>query len=187
VRYGPDRWSPSPGDRARLELLDDATRSNAEIAVACRSTRQQVAAVRRGLYDLGVLIPPGPKPQRFPAFKALPRPPASLMQGACVGHAEPDLWTSANLRDREEAKAVCAGCHVAPQCLEWALTLPESDLAMYAGTTSSERFRIRARRRPGSMPYRATTAGKNAARQRRRAAAAQAAQQAARQAREEAS
>jgi hypothetical protein len=154
-------------------LLDDPTRSNAEIAVACRSTRQQVAAVRRQLCDLGVLIPPGPRPARFPAFKALPQPPASLMQGACVGHAEPDLWTSTNLRDREEAKAVCAGCHVAAACLEWALALPESDLGLYAGTTSSERFRIRARRRPGPMPRHATTAGKNAARQRRRAAAAQ--------------
>ena len=180
MRLPPDRWSPSPGDRARLELLDDATRSNTEIAVACRSTRQQVAAVRRQLCDLGVLVPPGPRPAPFPAFKALPRPPSSLMQGACVGHAEPDLWTSLNNLDRERAKAICAGCHVAQACLEWSLSLPESDLALYAGTTSSERFRIRARRRPGPMPRHATTAGKNAARTRRRAAAAQQATQDAR-------
>jgi hypothetical protein len=172
VRLPPDRWSPSPGDRARLELLDDATRSNAEIALACRSTRQQVAAVRRQLQDLGVLVPPGPRPARFPAFKALPRPPAALMQGACVGHAEPDLWTSLDPCDRRRAIEICAGCHVASQCLEWSLTLPESDLGLYAGTTSSERFRIRARRRPGPLPRHATTAGKNASRTRRRAAAA---------------
>jgi hypothetical protein len=170
----PDDIAASPADRAREALLDDPARSNREIALAARSTPQIVTRARKQLADLG-LIPPGPHPQRrFPAHKALPRPPAALMQGACVGHPRPEAWTDPRSpADRILAAVTCAGCHLLLPCREWSLHLPGDDLAIYGGWGASDRERERIRRSGGPLPARLTTAGKNAARDRRAATARQ--------------
>jgi hypothetical protein len=58
----PDHIAASPADRAREALLDDATRSNAEIAFAVRSTPQIVKAARAELASYG-LLPATPYPR----------------------------------------------------------------------------------------------------------------------------
>ena len=176
----PDHIAPSPADRAREALLDDHTRSNKAIALAVRSTPQIVAAARRQLTGLGVL-PASPYPRRrFPALKAMPRPPWELTTGSCVGHPHPELWTDpATPADRELARQICAfACPVLVTCREWALaSLPAGDLAIYGGTTAGDRERIRAQRAGRPIPLRLTSEGKNAARDRRRRAAAAAARE----------
>jgi Transcription factor WhiB len=165
----PDHIAASPADRAREALLDDATRSNAEIAFAVRSTPQIVKAARAELASYG-LLPATPYPQRrFPGHKALPRPPEALMEGACVGHPRPEAWTDpATPADQITAALTCAGCHVLHQCREWSLSLPTSDLATYGGWGASDRERERLRRAGRPLPARLTSQGKNAARDARR-------------------
>jgi hypothetical protein len=169
----PTYLGPSPADRARAALIDDASRSNREIALAVRSTPAIVKRARIRLTALGVL-PPSPVPQRhFPAHKALPRPPRDLMEGACVGSPHPDAWAAgADPADAILAAITCAGCHVLLACREWSLHLPQSDLAIYGGWGAPDRERERRARAGRPIPFSATTAGKNAARQRRRAQAA---------------
>ena len=120
------------------------------------------------------ITPPSPVPQRhFPAHKALPRPPRDLMEGACVGSPHPDAWAAgADPADAILAAITCAGCHVLLACREWSLHLPQSDLAIYGGWGAPDRERERRARAGRPIPFSATTAGKNAARQRRRAQAA---------------
>jgi hypothetical protein len=170
----PDHIAASPADRARAALLDDPERSNREIALAVRSTPAIVGRCRRQLAGLG-LLPASPYPRRsFPAHKALPRPPRILAEGACLGH-DPDAWAEPGHPDRELARTICrTACHVRAACLEWSLSLPQDDLAIYAGLTAADRIRINRERAARPLPFSATTAGKNAARARRRAAAAQA-------------
>ncbi len=101
--------------------------------------------MRRRLTNLGVLAPQRESRRAFPQHPPMPRSPRILMQGACAGHPSPGWWTSDDRDEREAAKQVCAGCHVAQQCLSWALkAVPISDTSIYAGTTSSQRRRLRA-------------------------------------------
>jgi hypothetical protein len=155
-----------------MGLLDDPERSNAEIALAMRTSPAIVGRARRHLEDLGVLAPQRVPEPRFPSYKGLPPAPRELAEGACVGHERPDAWTSAEPADRILAALVCAGCHVITACREWSLSLPVEDLATYAGWGASDRERERIARRGHAVPARLTSAGKNAARQRRRAEAA---------------
>lgn len=157
----------SPADRARAGLLDDATRSNREIALAVRTTPRIVQAARHQLTSVGVL-PPSPFPRhRPPRFKELPRQPW-LAEGACVGRL-PSLHTSDDPADRAEAVRVCEqDCPVLIQCQTWSLSLPQSDLAIYGGLNASGRARMRLARLGRPVPLRMTAAGQNAARQRRR-------------------
>jgi Transcription factor WhiB len=167
----PDHIAPSPADRARAALIDDPSRSSAEIALAVRSTPRIVTSARAQLASLG-LIPASPFPRRAPPrLRAFPRPPRDLMQGSCVGHPDPGLWTDpATPADRELARHICRfACPVTASCFEWAIAaLPVDDRAIYAATTAGDRERIRAERAGRPVPLRLTTAGKNAARQRRR-------------------
>ena len=185
--YGPDQWpvgnqlSPMPADRARLGLLDDPERSDAEISIWAECSPAQVRVVRRGLVDLGVIAPRRVPEPRFPRYRGMPPSPRRLAEGSCVGHAQPDLWASEDARDRDEAKRICAGCHVADACLEWAMHLPQYDLGIYGGLTASERIRLGREREGRPLAPGQTTAGKNAARARRRAAAREAEAEAARQ------
>ena len=168
-------WVPaSPADRAREALLDDATRSNKQIALAVRSTPAIVARCRKQLTDLGVL-PAAPYPRRrFPAHKSLPPEPRSLTEGACLDHPRSDAWTSSDPDDRAFARNVCRwACHVQAECFEFSLSLPVDDRAIWGGGGASDRERERSRRRPGPLPMRLTSRGKNAARDRRRVAARQ--------------
>lgn len=78
----------------------------------------------------------------------LPRQPEQLARGSCVGHQQPDLWTSEGSEAREAARNICAGCRARGPCLDWAVAaLPASDLAIYAGTSAADRARIRRARR----------------------------------------
>jgi hypothetical protein len=142
----PDSIAPSPADRARAALLDDHTRSNAAIALACRSTPAQVASVRRALTGYGVLPVTAPARRAFPSPAPLPRQPW-LAEGSCVG-VIPSPWTSPDPADRTRARLICiTECHVAAACLDWALrAVPTSDSAIYAGTGPSERRLLRAQR-----------------------------------------
>jgi hypothetical protein len=127
--------------------LDDPGRSNAEIAIAVRVRPQTVRSVRRSLEDLGVLPVTQVARRNFPESTPLPRQPRVLMEGACVGSATPDLWTSSDAGDRNVAVQICAACHVQRECLEWALhSLPAHDQAIYGGATASQRTRMRRER-----------------------------------------
>jgi hypothetical protein len=140
---GPDGPS-SAADRARLGLVDDCTRSNAEIALAVQATPEQVASARRALISYGV-IPPLREPRRaFPQHAPLPRSPRVLAEGACVG-VIPSPWVSDDPAERTHARLICiTQCHVASACLSWALrAVPVGDTAIYGGTTASERRVLR--------------------------------------------
>jgi hypothetical protein len=132
-----------PADRARVALLDDASRSNREIALAIGATTAQVAGVRRALVSYGVLAPLREPRRAFPAPVPMPRQPW-LAEGACVGHPHAHWWTSDITRERDLARQVCGGCHKAPACLFWALrAIPTSDSAIYGGTGPGQRRKLR--------------------------------------------
>lgn len=143
-----DAYSSSPrtaADLARSALLDDATRSNPEIASALGITTDQVGDVRRRLVDLGVLAPQRVPRPSLPQHVPMPRSPRILTEGHCAGHEHPGWWTSDDPAERELATQVCQSCHVSAQCLDWALrSVPIADTAIYAGTTASQRRRLRA-------------------------------------------
>jgi hypothetical protein len=143
-----DAYRPrTAADLARSALLDDATRSNVEIAAALGITPDQVGGVRRSLVDLGAILPQRVSRPSFPQHVPMPRSPHILQQGHCVGHPHPGWWTSDDPAERELAIQVCQSCHVAAPCLDWALhAVPSQDTAIYGGTTASQRRRLRAER-----------------------------------------
>lgn len=71
---------------------------------------------------------------------------------ACVGK-DPELFfpvgvTGPALEQAERAKAVCRGCAVADECLQWALETNQ-DAGVWGGMTEEERRRLRhSQRRP---------------------------------------
>jgi Transcription factor WhiB len=116
---------------ARAALIDDPTRTNAEIALAEGADVAQVGDVRRRLEGLGVIAPHRVPPARFPQHVPMPRQPWQLTEGACVGHPHAGWWTSDVPAERESARLICATCHVADACLAWALdAIPGDDSAI---------------------------------------------------------
>jgi hypothetical protein len=145
--------SPSPADRARMALLDDPGRSNAEIAISIRVRPATVVGVRRSLESLGVIAVTTVARRNFPETTPMPRQPKALMEGACVGYREP-LWTSEDVAQRAKAVRICNGCHVREICLEWALSaLPAHDQAIWAGLNASARAQLRRERGLGAAMY----------------------------------
>ena len=82
----------------------------------------------------------------------LPRPVHSSYawqdEGHCRGRDveqffadEPDLGQVARRRQTEAAKAICAACPVARQCLDHAMRVPEP-FGIWGGTTAAERARL---------------------------------------------
>ncbi|KAF4406408.1 MULTISPECIES: WhiB family transcriptional regulator [Streptomyces] len=72
-------------------------------------------------------------------------------QRAACRDADPDLFfpigtTGPALRQEEAAKAVCADCPVARQCLEWAMEVGQES-GVWGGRTESERRQLRRRDR----------------------------------------
>jgi hypothetical protein len=127
-----------------MALLDDPGRSNAEIALAVRVKAGTVASVRRSLESLGVIAVTTVARRNPPEYVPTARQPRVLMQGACVGHSQPGLWTSDDAGERNLAVTVCTACHVQSDCLAWALAnLPAHDSAIWAGTTATQRTRLR--------------------------------------------
>ncbi len=160
----PDGRPVTPGDRVRAVLLDDYTLTNGEVALRARSTRAQVKAARYQLVCAGLIPPSRVTAPQPPRFKALPAAPPELAQGACVGHKDADAWTSSDPARREFARNICRwACHVQELCIEWSLSLPARDSAVYGGTGPLDRERLRAQRAGKPVPLWATTAARNAA------------------------
>lgn len=70
-----------------------------------------------------------------------------MINALCRGATEPDLWfpvteTGPGAAQVAEAKAVCAGCPVREDCLEFALTLG-LDYGVFGGLAASERRALR--------------------------------------------
>ena len=68
---------------------------------------------------------------------------------AACRHEDPDLFfpigtTGPALVQTQRAKAVCEGCPVREQCLDWALGSGQS-IGVWGGTTEVERRRLRRR------------------------------------------
>lgn len=80
------------------------------------------------------------KPTTFP-FK--PEPWAE--QAACIGH-DPALWDfshgGSDGRSKRRARAICAGCPVITQCLEYALRSNSQHL-MWGGLCENQRAAIK--------------------------------------------
>lgn len=69
---------------------------------------------------------------------------------ACAGHPNPNLWHHGD--PHREARAICMGCPVRADCLDEALSLPDSEAqGMWGGMTESER-RAERRRRGMKVP-----------------------------------
>ncbi|MBT3155155.1 WhiB family transcriptional regulator [Streptomyces sp. CHD11] len=82
----------------------------------------------------------------------------SWRSGAACRTADPELFfpigtSGPALMQTEQAKAVCRGCPVREQCLDWALETGQS-IGVWGGTSETERRtlrrRIAARRAGGS-------------------------------------
>lgn len=73
------------------------------------------------------------------------RQPDWFVDAACLG-ADPELFFPERGESSREAKAVCAGCPVRTECLEYALS--ENIIhGIFGGLSIRERRRIKARRR----------------------------------------
>ena len=133
------------GERARGALLAGPLRTNRSIAEELGCGKHTVARARRDLVLAG-LIPARSAP-RPPPWRVLDLPPMpeALSQGSCVGHPEPDLWTSRSLADRARAARICSRCPVQALCATWALQLPTSDSGVYGGLSTTQRLAIKRR------------------------------------------
>jgi WhiB family redox-sensing transcriptional regulator len=67
-----------------------------------------------------------------------------MLQANCLG-CDPDLFFPARGESCADAKAVCRGCRVRVECLEYALALGEKH-GIWGGLSERERRRLRRRR-----------------------------------------
>ena len=75
--------------------------------------------------------------------------PAWYVDAACRG-TDPDLWFPPRGGDTAAAKAVCAGCSVKVECLDFALgRSPAEKWGIWGGTSERERRRLRHAMRRG--------------------------------------
>ncbi len=74
-------------------------------------------------------------------------------RAACSG-VDPELFFPAKGESLAPAKAICAGCPVRVECLEYALTHNER-YGIWGGTSERERRRLRRRRREEAARRRA--------------------------------
>ena len=78
-----------------------------------------------------------------------------IVGAACIGE-DPELFfpvgsTPPALEQVDRAKAICAGCPVRPECLEWSLVTCQ-DAGVWGGLDEEERRDLRrARRRAGGL------------------------------------
>jgi WhiB family redox-sensing transcriptional regulator len=85
-----------------------------------------------------------------PKFRRDPEEMAWVERGRCIGE-DPDLFfpvgsSGPALAQIARAKAVCAGCLVRPECLEWALRTCQ-DAGVWGGLDEEQRREIRRARR----------------------------------------
>lgn len=67
------------------------------------------------------------------------------MQDGTCGEVDGDLWFPEKGDSSREVKAVCAGCPVRTECLEYALANDER-FGVWGGTSEKERRRIKRQR-----------------------------------------
>jgi hypothetical protein len=84
--------------------------------------------------------------QDAPDHPGLPRKPAAMATGRCVGHPQPWLWTSSDPEEREAAIWICQACPALLACREWSVCLSPLDTAIYGGLTSFARIALRRQR-----------------------------------------
>jgi WhiB family redox-sensing transcriptional regulator len=78
-------------------------------------------------------------------LRVLIQRPSWQSDAACRGR-RPPRWYPSSGEDFEPARAVCRGCAVRVECLEFALGLPEAaDEGVWGGTSRPQRARARAR------------------------------------------
>lgn len=95
------------------------------------------------------LMTPGTD-REFPTLDELLDAPAWMARAACRGKP-PEMFFPARGEPIEPAKAVCAGCPVADECLDYAIgSYTDTGLpviGIWGGTSGRERRRMRAARR----------------------------------------
>jgi hypothetical protein len=134
---------PSPDPFRSDCLIADA----AAAADALKVTRQQ--APGRWSHKERSRYPSPWKPAAAPGritVAELPKPP-DWSRASCVAHPDPDLWTSTDPGERQEAARICRSCPVIAACLAWSLHLPAGDKAVYAGLGPPQRIGRRAENR----------------------------------------
>lgn len=73
---------------------------------------------------------------------------AWMASGVCVAvDGAEDLFFAESAHRQADAKAVCAGCPVRAECLEWAMTQEPGMPGVWGGTTKRERRAMRAAER----------------------------------------
>jgi WhiB family redox-sensing transcriptional regulator len=92
-----------------------------------------------------------------PKFKRDPAEMWWIQQARCIGE-DPELFfpvgsTAPALEQVDRAKAICAGCRVRPECLEWSLVTCQ-DAGVWGGLDEEERREIRRARRRAAGPVR---------------------------------
>ena len=70
----------------------------------------------------------------------------SWRQSAACRGVDPEIFYPASEEEADDAKAVCAQCHVRQTCLEYALLSRERD-GVWGGATEKERRRMLRQRR----------------------------------------
>jgi WhiB family redox-sensing transcriptional regulator len=60
------------------------------------------------------------------------------MDSAACADADPDIFAGATSEDAAEAKAICAGCTVRPQCRDYALATGQ-EWGVWGGLSEAER------------------------------------------------
>jgi WhiB family redox-sensing transcriptional regulator len=73
------------------------------------------------------------------------------MDDAYCRGIDPELFYPERGESTAEAKAVCRGCAVRAQCLEYALTSPLEKFGVWGGLSERERRRLRRRRRRAAL------------------------------------
>lgn len=71
--------------------------------------------------------------------------PSWRLDAACRD-ADPDLFFVERGASTRRAKAICAECPVAEECLDFALTVPGISYGIWGGLAERERRRVRRRR-----------------------------------------
>ena len=66
-------------------------------------------------------------------------------QAACKNISQPDIFFPGRGESSAPAKAICAGCPVRAECLDYALSHGER-VGIWGGTSERERRRMRSRR-----------------------------------------
>ena len=79
--------------------------------------------------------------EEFPSLEGLLHRPAWMAEGACRGE-DPALFFPARGASTSMAKAVCAGCPVRVQCLDYAAVHPTAE-GVWGGTSHRQRKRLR--------------------------------------------